>query len=147
MSKNITQQRDIYDTVIFRFLQIFYGLTMKRKMERLYPSKHLLVLKMSWRRLQDMSCRRLQHVFSVTIFRLPKCLEDVLKAFSRPLARLLEDIFKTSLRRLVRRKIVTLKTSSRHLEDLPWRHLEDISWRRLQDMSEANKIFTGGNCI
>ena len=23
MSKNITQQRDIYDTVIFRFLQIF----------------------------------------------------------------------------------------------------------------------------
>ena len=27
----ITQQRDIYDTVIFRFLQIFYGLTMKQK--------------------------------------------------------------------------------------------------------------------
>ena len=26
MSKNITKQRDIYDTVIFRFLQIFYGL-------------------------------------------------------------------------------------------------------------------------
>ena len=25
MSKNITQQGDIYDTVIFRFLQIFYG--------------------------------------------------------------------------------------------------------------------------
>ena len=24
MSKNKTQQRDIYDTVIFRFLQIFY---------------------------------------------------------------------------------------------------------------------------
>ena len=24
MSKNITQQRDIYDTVIFRFLQILY---------------------------------------------------------------------------------------------------------------------------
>ena len=24
MSKNITKQRDIYDTVIFRFLQIFY---------------------------------------------------------------------------------------------------------------------------
>ena len=31
MSKNITKQRDIYDTVIFRFLQIFYGLTMKQK--------------------------------------------------------------------------------------------------------------------
>ena len=25
MSKNITKQRDIYDAVIFRFLQIFYG--------------------------------------------------------------------------------------------------------------------------
>ena len=31
MSKNITHQREIYDTVTFRFLQIFYGLTMKRK--------------------------------------------------------------------------------------------------------------------
>ena len=31
MSKNTTQQRDIYGVVIFRFLQIFYGLTMKRK--------------------------------------------------------------------------------------------------------------------
>ena len=31
MSKNTTQQRDSYDIVIFRFLQIFYGLTMKRK--------------------------------------------------------------------------------------------------------------------
>ena len=26
ISKNTTQQRDIYDMVIFRFLQIFYGL-------------------------------------------------------------------------------------------------------------------------
>ena len=31
ISKNTTQQRDIYDKVIFIFLQIFYGLTMKRK--------------------------------------------------------------------------------------------------------------------
>ena len=31
MSKNTTQQRVINDIVIFRFLQIFYGLTMKRK--------------------------------------------------------------------------------------------------------------------
>ena len=29
--KNITQQRDIYDTVIIRFLQISYGLTIKGK--------------------------------------------------------------------------------------------------------------------
>ena len=32
MSKITTQQRDIYDIVTFRFLQIFYRLTMKRKM-------------------------------------------------------------------------------------------------------------------
>ena len=39
MSKNITQQRDIYDTVIFRFLQIFnviplhsYGYLYKRNL-------------------------------------------------------------------------------------------------------------------
>ena len=67
------------------------------------PSKHLLVFRTSWRRLQDMSWRYLQimswwclqHVYSVT----------------------------TSWRRLWRRKIVTLKTSSRRLEDMPWRSL------------------------
>ena len=31
MSKNTTQQGDIYDIVIFRFLQIFYRLTTKGK--------------------------------------------------------------------------------------------------------------------
>ena len=63
------------------------------------------------------SWRRLQHVFSVTIFRLPRRLEG--------------------------RKILTLRTSSkrlqdmsqRHLEDMSWRSLEDMSWRRLEDMS------------
>ena len=59
----------------------------------------------SSRHLQDMSWRRLQHVFSVTIFHLPK--------------------------RLGKRKTVTLKTSSRRLEDMSWRRLEDRSWRRL----------------
>ena len=82
------------------------------------------------------SSRRLQHVFSVTILRLPRRLEDVLKTSCK-------DVLKTSwrplARRLGRRKIVTLKTS--------WRRLEDISWRRLQDVSEANKIFTGDICI
>ena len=41
MSKNITQRRDIYDTVIFRFLQIFYGLTMKRKVQKLYTTRSI----------------------------------------------------------------------------------------------------------
>ena len=40
---------------------------------------------MSSRCLQDMSSRRLQDVFSVTIFRLPRRLQDVL-----------QDVFKTS---------------------------------------------------
>ena len=41
MSKNTTQQRDIYDIVIFRFLQIFYGLTMKRKVYKLYTTRSI----------------------------------------------------------------------------------------------------------
>ena len=39
-------------------------------------------------RLQDMSSRRLQDVFSVTIFRLPRRLQDV---FARRLQGVLED--------------------------------------------------------
>ena len=88
----------------------------------------------SSRRLQDMSWRRLQHVFSVTILRLPRRLEDVLKTFSRPLARRLEDIFKTSSRRLGRRKIVTLKTSWRRLEDVLKTCLEDVLKTCLEDV-------------
>ena len=124
----------------------------------LLPSKQFLVFKTSWRRLQD--------VFSVTIFRLwrrllkTSCkyilktswkrlqdvLWDVLKASWRRLqdvfARRLQDVFKTSWRRLGRRKIVTLKTSWRRLEDMSWRRLEDMSWRCLEDVLETNKVFT-----
>ena len=56
-----------------------------------FSSKHLLILKKSSRPLQDMCLRRRQHVFSVTIFYLP--------------------------RRIGRQKIVTLKTSAISLED------------------------------
>ena len=73
-------------------------------------SKHLLVLKTSW--------RRLQHVFSIRILRLPRCLEDV---------------FKTS------RKV--LKTSSSRLQDvlenekfLRWRRLQDVLKKCLEDV-------------
>ena len=43
MSKNITQQRDIYDTVIFRFLQIFYGLTMNetKSVKTIYTTRSI----------------------------------------------------------------------------------------------------------
>ena len=65
--------------------------------------------------------RRLQYVFSVTIFCLSRHLE--------------------------RQKIVTLKTSSRRLEDISWRYLEDMSWRCLQNVLETNKVFSGVICI
>ena len=89
-----------------------------------------------------MSWRRLQKVFSVTILRLPRRLEDVLKTSWRRLARTfwrgLKDVFKTSCktssRPLGRRKIVTLKTSWRRFEDISWRRLEDMSWKRLEDV-------------
>ena len=74
----------------------------------------------SSRLLQDMSSRRLEGVFSVTIFRLPRRLEDLSKTSSRGLAKGLENVFKTSSRRLKRRKIVTLKTC--------WRRHQDMSW-------------------
>ena len=79
------------------------------------PSKHLLVLKKSCRRLQDMSWRRLQHVFSVTTFRLPSLLEDVLKISRKTSWKLLEDV----------------------LEDekwLRWRHFQDILKTYLEDV-------------
>ena len=86
------------------------------------PSKHSLVFKTSWGRLQDMSWRRLQHVFSVTIFRLPRRLEDILP-------RRLEDV--------LRRRLGDMPW--RRLEDISWRHPEDKSCRRLQDVLEKNK--------
>ena len=86
----------------------------------------------SWRRLQDMSWRRLQHVFSVTILCLPRRLEDVLKTSWKTKNCYAEDILKTCLEDV-------LKTS--------WRCLEDISWRRLEDFKEINKILNGDICI
>ena len=76
----------------------------------------------SSRRLQDMSSRGLQDVFSVTIFYLPRRLQDVLRDVFKKSSRRLRDVF---ARRLGRQKIVTLKTC--------WRRLQDMSWRRLQD--------------
>ena len=95
------------------------------------PSKHLLVFKTSWRRLQDMSWRRLQHVFSVTIFRLSRRLEDVLR-------RRLEDVFKTSRKTSWRHLQDAFKTSWKtkncYAEDvfkMSWRHVLKTSWRHV----------------
>ena len=89
---------------------------------------------MSWRRLQD--------VFSIAIFCLPrrikKSCEYVFKTFSRRLGKSLQNIFKSSSRRLGRQEIITLKTSSKCPQDMAWRRFQEMSWRLLQDMSSRN---------
>ena len=92
------------------------------------PRKHLLVFKTSWRRLQDMFWRCLQYVLSVTIFRLPKRLEDVLQ-------KRLEEVLKTSCNTSKRRFKDVLQDVWEDEKLLRWRRLEDMSWRRLEDMS------------
>ena len=79
----------------------------------------------SLRGLQYIFKTCLQDVFSETIFRLPRRLQDVLQGvFKTPSKRLC----KTSSRRLGRRKIVALKTC----------------WRRLQDMClQGQQMFAG----
>ena len=78
-----------------------------------------------------MSRRRLQHVFSVTILRLPRCLEDVLKTFSRPLARCLEDVLEDEKLLRWRRLEDVLKTC---LEDVLKTCLEDVLKTCLEDV-------------
>ena len=80
------------------------------------PSKHLLVFKTSWRSLQDMSWRRLQHVFNVTTLRLPRRLED---ALNPPC----QDVLKTSWRRFQDLSQDVFKTSWRHVLKTSWRHI------------------------
>ena len=63
--------------------------------------------------------RRLQHVFSVTILRLPRRLEDVLKTCCK-------DIWKTSRRHV-------LKTSWRYVLKTSWKHVLKTSWRHYGD--------------
>ena len=86
------------------------------------PSRHLQ--DMSSIRLQDMSSRRLQDVFSVTMFHLPRLLQDVL-----------QDVFNTSSRRLQ-------DVFARHLQDV----LEDIKllrWRHVEDVLKTSKCLLG----
>ena len=108
------------------------------------PSKHFLVFKKSWRRLQGMSWRRLQQVFSVTILRLPRRLEDVLKTcLEDVLKTCLEDVLKTYLEDVLKTCLEdVLKTC---LEDVLKTYLEDVfktSWRQtkcLLVISVSNK--------
>ena len=75
---------------------------------------------MSSRRLQDMSSRCLEDAFSVTIFRLPRRLKDVLR-----------KVFKTSSRRL--------QDVLENVKLLRWRRSEDVFKTCLEDQ----RMFAG----
>ena len=85
-------------------------------------TKHLLISKTSWRHGQDMSWRHLEDVFSVTICRLPRRLQNAFKTFCK-------SVFKKSW-----------KTFSRPVQAV----MEDkkiLCSRCLQDVLETNKMF------
>ena len=94
------------------------------------PSKHLLVLKTSSKRLQDMSSTRLQRNNFTSSMTYWRSLEDVWPRriyWSWP--RRLEDMF---WRRKAKANIfVFIKTSWRRLEDVFWRRRRRTSSRRL----------------
>ena len=99
------------------------------------------VFKTSSRRLQDMSWRRSQHVFSITIFCLPRRLEDVLKLSCK-------YVLKTSSRRLHVFK-TSRKTSWRHLQDdfkMSWKTKNCYAGDDLK-MSWRHALFAGDICI
>ena len=81
-------------------------------------------MKTSWRPLQGMSWRCLQHVFSVAIFGLPRRLQDVFKMSYKTKNCYTEDVSKTSSRYVFRtswRQV--FKTSSGRLGDKKWGYL------------------------
>ena len=86
------------------------------------------------------SSRRLQNVFSVTVFRLPRRLENVLKRLENALEhkkllrwRRLETCLEKVLNKSWRCLEDVLKTSWRHPEDV-WRPLCRTSWKHLEDV-------------
>ena len=89
----------------------------------LKTSKHLLILKTSSRRLQNMSWRCFQHIFGVTTLRL----EDVLKTSWRHLARSLEDVWKTN--NCYAEDV--FRTPWRHALKMSWGHVLKTSWRHI----------------
>ena len=112
------------------------------------PSKHLLVFKSSWRRLQDMSWRclqdmswgRLQHAFSVTIFCLPGRLEyilqDVFKTFWKTKNCYAEDVLETCLEDV-------WKTCLEDVFKMSWRQANCLLGISVSNKSIFNKSISG----
>ena len=93
--------------------------TSSKTSSRRLGRRKIVTLKTSSRHLEDMSWRRLQHVFSVTILGLPRRLEDFLQ-------RLLKKSWRYFLKMSWRH---VLKTSWRHILKMSWRHILKTSWR------------------
>ena len=93
----------------------------------LYPSKHFLFSKTSWRCLEDVFSITLfvfQDVFKTSLRRLPDVFAIRLPEMSpRRLPRRLQDVFKTSLRYLPRRLQDVFKTC---LQDVLLLCLQDV---------------------
>ena len=81
------------------------------------------VLKTPWSRLED--------VFSVTFFCLPRRLEDIIaRRLANTSWKRLEDVLMTSWKTSWRRLESVLKTSLRRLEDVLGKRIANRSWRR-----------------
>ena len=103
----------------------------------LLPSKHLLVLKTSSRRLQDMSWGRLQHIFSVTTFSLSRRLQNVFKTSWKRLEDISQDVLKT-----------TWKTENCYAEDVLktfWKHVLKTCLIKCC-FYKWDKVFKSGPC-
>ena len=99
--------RYVFKTSSRHVFKMSSGHVFKTSSRHVFKKSSRRLQDMSSRRLQDMPSRRLQDVFSVTIFCLPRRLqdvfcyaEDVLKTFSR-------HILKTSWRRLQDQQMFT----------------------------------------
>ena len=84
--------------------------------------------------LQDMSWRRIQDVFRVTIFCLPGRLKTSWRCLVNTSWRRLEDIWQDVLKKSWIKNCYAedvLKTFSRHVLKTSWRHLLKTSWRHV----------------
>ena len=121
---------------IYLYAQIIFYISFKIILSKRFlvfktqPSKHLLVFKTSWRCLQDMSWRSLQQIFSITVLRL---------------VRRLQEVFKTSHKTSWRRKIFWTEFLKTGLEDVLKTCLVVALKIYLKDVSKTSQRKT--NCL
>ena len=139
-SSQTQQMKSIPKTSIsFDFYHLLSSTVLDRKENITISQQKFVLMKTSWRRLEDVfrlhlqktSSRCFQDVLVKTkIFVLTICLQDIFKMPSRRF----QDVFKTSSRRLA-------KTSSRRFQDVfktPCHDVFKTFWRRLQDVFKTS---------